>query len=176
MKRLFLAIAFAALSVTGFAQSADEPASKDDMLVYLRTMHSHDMLQKVMQVQVQSMRQLFHDMLEKEGKLPADFDSRFNQVMGDLVKNMPMDELIEAMIPAYQKHFTKGDIEAMNTFYSSPVGQKVLQELPAVVQEGSQAAMPLMSKYLETWKGRMDDEFGGHPSMRPSDRKPATKN
>lgn len=176
MKRLFLAIAFAVLSVTGFAQSADEPASKDDILLYLRTMHSHDMLQTVMQVQVQSMRQLFHDMLEKEGKLPADFDSRFNQVMGDLVKNMPMDELIEAMIPAYQKHFTKGDIEAMNAFYSSPVGQKVLEQLPAVIQEGSQAAMPLMSRYLEEWKTRVDEEFGSKPAKQSSSQKPAVKN
>lgn len=175
MKRLFLAIAFAALSVSGFAQGADEPASKDDIMIYLRTMHSHDMLQRVMQVQAQSSRQLMHDMLESEGKLPADFNARFDQVMGDLVKNMPMDELIEAMIPAYQKHFTKGDIEAMNTFYSSPVGQKVVQELPAVVQEGSQAAMPLMSKYLEKWRDRMDQEFG-NPSKRPSNGKQPVKN
>lgn len=175
MKRLFFAIVFAALSVTGFAQGADEPASKDDILMYLRTMHSHDMLQKVMQVQVQSMRQLFHDMLEKEGKLPADFDSRFNQVMEDLVKNMPMDELIQAMIPAYQKHFTKGDIEAMNTFYSSPVGQKVIEELPAVIQEGSQAAMPLMGKYVQDWRDRIDDEFG-KPSKQPSSGKQPAKN
>ncbi len=40
----------------------------------------------------------------------------------------------------------------MNAFYSSPVGQKVLHELPAVMQEGNQAAMPIMSKYLGEWK------------------------
>jgi hypothetical protein len=80
------------------------------------------------------------------------------KAMDDLVKTMPIDEITEAMIPAYQKHFTKSDIEAMNTFYSSPVGQKVLEELPAVMQEGSQAAMPIMSKYLTEWKTRMEQE------------------
>jgi hypothetical protein len=64
------------------------------------------------------------------------------------------------MIPSYQKHFTKGDLAAMNAFYSSPVGQKVLEELPAVIQEGNQAAMPIMTKYLEEWRGRVEQEFG----------------
>ncbi len=79
--------------------------------------------------------------------------------MDDLVKGMPIDEITQAMIPAYQQHFSKSDIEAMNAFYSSPVGQKVLQQLPAVMQEGSQAAMPIMSKYLGEWKDRMEQEM-----------------
>jgi hypothetical protein len=63
------------------------------------------------------------------------------------------------MIPSYQKHFTRGDIQAMNAFYSSPVGQKVLQELPDVTQEGMQAALPIISKYLSDWKERMEQEM-----------------
>jgi hypothetical protein len=81
------------------------------------------------------------------------------KMMDDLFKNMPIDEITQAMIPAYQKHFTKGDIEAMNAFYSSPVGQKVLEELPAVMQEGMQAAMPIMSAYITESKGRMGQEI-----------------
>jgi len=76
-----------------------------------------------------------------------------------LVKGMPADEIIDAMIPAYQNHFTRSDIQAMNTFYASPVGQKVLEELPSVMQEGMQAAMPIMSKYLTEWKGRMQQDL-----------------
>ena len=76
------------------------------------------------------------------------------------------------MIPAYQQHFTKGDIEAMNTFYSSPVGQKVLQQLPAVMQEGSKAAMPIVSKYLGEWKDRLEQEM--KETDNPSPKKPVT--
>ena len=28
--------------------------------------------------------------------------------MDDMLKNMPLDEMMQATIPAYQKHFTKG--------------------------------------------------------------------
>jgi hypothetical protein len=151
------------LAVSGpvLAQSADsEPPSRDDVILYLRTMRSHDMLQRTMEVQAASTQQLFHDMLVKEnGSVPADFDTHFKKAMDDLIKGMPADEIVQAMIPAYQNHFTKAEIEAMNTFYSSPLGQKVLEELPAVIREGSQAAMPIMSKYLEDWKDRMQTEF-----------------
>jgi hypothetical protein len=160
MKRLLIAFVCLAFSLPCFAQNANEPASKDDILLYLRTMHSHDLMQKMIAVQFQSMRELLHDQLLKDkGSVPADFDSRMTKMMDELAKDMPLDEITQAMIPAYQKHFTHGDIEAMNTFYASPVGQKVLQELPAVMQEGMQAAMPIMSKYLTDWQEKMKNEF-----------------
>lgn len=165
MKRLhavlaLLAIAAACFAIPCFAQNSDEPASKDDIILYLQTMHSHDLMQKTMEVQVGAMEQLFRDQIQKEkGTVPPEFDTFFKKSMNDLIKGMPVDQITEAMIPAYQNHFTKGDITAMNTFYSSPVGQKVLAELPEVMREGSQAAMPLLSKYLSDWKESMEKEM-----------------
>ena len=178
MKRLVIALACLVLSVPSFAQTADEPASKDDVLLYLRTMHSHDMFQRIMEVQSQNMQQLFRDQLVKEkGSVPAEFDVHFKKAMDDLIKGMPIDEITQAMIPAYQQHFTKSDIEAMNAFYSSPVGQKVLQQLPVVMQEGSQAAMPIVSKYLTEWKDRMQKEMKElEKDSSPSPSAPASKN
>jgi uncharacterized protein len=160
MKRLLIAFACIALSLPCIAQNAGEPASKDDVILLLRTMQSHDMMQRTVAVQFESMRVLLRDQLMKEkGSVPADFDVRIHKVMDSLAKDMPYDEILQAMIPAYQKHFNHGDIEAMNAFYSSPVGQKVLQELPAVMQEGMREAMPIMSKYLSDWQDRMKHEF-----------------
>ena len=160
MKRSLLGFVCLLLLTPAFAQSGDEAPSRDDVMAYLRTMHSHDMVLKVMQVQVESMRQLFRGIILKEkGKVPANFDTVFGTAMDDLIKGMPTDEIAQAMIPAYQKHFTKSDIEAMNAFYSSPVGQKVLQELPAVIQEGNQTAMPILSKYLAEWQDRMKQQL-----------------
>lgn len=160
MKRVLIVLACLALSAPLLAQNADEPASRDDVILYLRTMHTHDLMQRVMVVQSQTMQQLFHDQILKEkGKLPANFDAQFKKAMDDLLENMPMDDIVQATIPAYQKHFTHGDIEAMNAFYSSPVGQKVLEQLPVVMQEGMQAAMPIMSKYLSDWQEKVKREF-----------------
>lgn len=159
MKVWLLATLCLALTAPALAQSSDEPASRDDVILYLRTMHSHDMMARLLEVQSRSVHDMLRDQVMKEkGSVPADFDTKMAKGLDALLKGMPMDEIIQAMIPAYQNHFTKGDIEAMTAFYASPVGQKVLQELPAVMQEGMKEAMPIMSKYLSEWKERMDQE------------------
>jgi hypothetical protein len=66
-----------------------------------------------------------------------------------MTKELPFDEMMQSMVPAYQKHFTKGDMDALIAFYSTPTGQKVLQELPAVMGEGMEAMMPIMRKSVE---------------------------
>jgi uncharacterized protein len=142
------------------AQTTDSnPATRDDVILYLQTMHSNDMIHKVMEVMSASTLQSMHDEFVKQKGLPADFDARMRKWIDDLMRNMPVDEMEQAMIPAYQKHFTHGDIEAMNAFYSSPVGQKVLHELPDVMQEGMQAMRPALNKYVEDWKRRMMEDF-----------------
>jgi hypothetical protein len=161
MRAVLIATLCLALSAPLMAQTSDnEPATRDDVILYLRTMHSHDMLQRTLEVQSQSMQRLFKDQtLRNKTAVPPDFDARMKKMMEDYVKNMPMDEITQAMIPTYQKHFTRGDMQAMNAFYSSPVGQKVIEELPAVLQEGMQAATPILSQYLSEFKDRMQEEL-----------------
>jgi hypothetical protein len=105
------------------------------------------------------MHQMAHqEYLKDKDKLPAGFEEQQNKMMDDMFKNMPWDEMIEAIEPAYQKHFTKGDIDSLVTFYSSPVGQKVLRELPAVMSDAMQSMMPIMQKYLATMKEQIDQQ------------------
>jgi hypothetical protein len=150
-----------ALGAHGMAQTSDsDPATKDDVIVYLRTMRSHDMFQKMMEMQSQSMQKVLYDQVQQDkGQIPADFQAHMKKSVDEMIKGMPADEIIQAMIPSYQKHFTRGDIQAMNAFYSSPVGQKVLQELPEVTQEGMQAALPIITKYMSDWKKRVEQEM-----------------
>jgi uncharacterized protein len=161
MRLFLLATLCLALTAPAIAQNADtDAATKDDVILYLRTMRSHDMMQRTMEVQMQSMLQLMkQQMMQDKGSVPSEFDTLMKKWMADLIKNMPSDEIIDAMIPAYQNHFTRSDIQAMNAFYSSPVGQKVLEQLPGVLQEGMQAAMPVMNKYITEWKGRMQEDI-----------------
>ncbi len=48
------------------------------------------------------------------------------------------DDILNRMVPVYQRHFTSADIQGLLTFYRSPLGQKVLREMPATMQEGMQ--------------------------------------
>jgi uncharacterized protein len=177
MRPFLLATLCLIISAPVLAQNADDPATKDDVILLFQTMHSHDMLQRVMDVESKTMQQMFRDEMAKQKGTAPDAGTRSAKMMDEFLKDMPMDEMMQAMIPAYQKHFTHGDIEAMNAFYSSPVGQKVLEELPVVMQEGMQEMMPLVLKYVDQWKQKMKQEIEN--SNKPStatQKDPAAQN
>ena len=104
----------------------------------------------------QSMHQMFHEQyLKHKDNLPADYESTIASMMDDMFQNMPMDEMMQAMVPAYQKHLTKGDIDNLVAFYSSPTGAKLLREMPSMLAEAMQSMMPVMTKYMETVQQRL---------------------
>jgi hypothetical protein len=161
----FLIAAVAALlcagfSWTGLAQTAaDAPATKEDVERYFQAVHSHDMMLKMMEAMSSPMHQAAHEQCEKDkDKLPADCEARINKLLDGMMKEIPFDEMVEAMVPAYQKHFTKGDMDALIAFYSAPTGQKVLRELPAVTAEGMEAMMPIMRKSVDRMTERAEKE------------------
>jgi hypothetical protein len=56
-------------------------------------------------------------------------------VWNRIEQKMDVHELIEKIIPIYDKYYTLEDLKAVNAFYESPAGQKVLATLPQVMQE-----------------------------------------
>ena len=70
---------------------------------------------------------------------------------------MPIDEMVDAMVPIYQRHLSHEDIEAILAFYSSPVGQKLLREQPAVMQEGMKVGGEIGRRRIETMMQQMDE-------------------
>jgi hypothetical protein len=113
-----------------------------------------------MEAMLKPMDQMFHDQFRKDGKkVPADFEPRFTKMMNDMLTNMPWEEMTQATVPVYQKHFTNGDINNLIAFYSSPTGQKFLHEMPEVTGEGMQAMMPIMLKYMSDAKARMQQQM-----------------
>jgi len=149
------------LGCSSLAQtSADAPASKEDVEKYLQAVHSHEMMKQMVEAMSKPMHQMVHDQFVKDkDKLPADFEARMNKIMDDMMKEMPFDDMMDAMVPAYQKHFTKGDMDALTAFYSAPTGQKILRELPAIMSESMETMMPMMRKSMEQMTGRVQQEI-----------------
>lgn len=163
MKRILLAAAIilAMCGCVGAQQNpADAPATKEDIQRYLQTMHSKEMAEKMMDVMTKPMHQMIHEQyLKDKDKLPADFESRMNKRLDENFKNIPWDEILDAMVPVYQKHLTKGDVDALVAFYSTPTGQKLLKEMPQIVAESMQNAMPLMRKHIDTLNQRVQEDI-----------------
>jgi hypothetical protein len=130
------------------AADPNAPASKEDIQRYLDAMDTPEMMKKMMAAMTQQMHKIVHEQVKKQPNLPADFEAREDKVMDDMFKDFPVQELIDVMIPVYQKHFTKGDVDGLVAFYSSPTGQKVLKEMPAIMSESMQSASGVVQKLM----------------------------
>jgi len=162
MKRIALTVAFClAFAAAGFAQQnpADAPASKEDVEKFLDALHTRDLMKSTMEAMKTQMHQMVHQQLKSQQNLPADFEVRMDKMMDGMIADLPLDELIDAMIPVYQKHFTKGDMDTMVAFYSTPTGQKYVKELPALTTEAMQAASGITQKVMAKMMDRVKEEI-----------------
>jgi hypothetical protein len=162
MKRVAVFV-FLTLGLAGYCRaqqtSADAPASKEDIQKYLEVMHSKDMMAQMAGAMSKPMHQMIHEQyLKNQDKLPPDFEKRLNKVMDDFMATVPWDQMLDNMVPVYQKHLTKGDVDALTAFYSTPTGQKILKELPQITAEAMQNIMPLMQKSMESMNQRLQQE------------------
>jgi hypothetical protein len=150
-KRFLLISLLLGLSMPNlFAQTSDAPATREDILKLFDTMKIHQQMRLVMDSVVKQQRAMIHDALKKREPLITEQDmARIDQFAADTVKDMPIEDLLNDMIPVYQKHLSRSDVDAMNTFYSSPTGQKLLHEMPAMTAESMQAAGPHMQAMME---------------------------
>src|SRR5579863_1492609 len=156
MKRSFVLLAIAVLFATAaFAQQAtsssgDDPASKEDIQKLFEVMQIHQQMRQVMDAMMKQQTAMIDETLKKRyPQTSADKIARANRMIVETVKDMPMDAMLDDMIPIYQRHFTKTDIDAMSTFYASPTGQKMMREMPVLTSESMQASYARMQKQID---------------------------
>jgi len=160
------------LTAAALAQQADTPATKDDILKLFRVMDTQDQMRQVMQQVIGQMADMNREVLKKRPSGVTEDDlAQMDREFKEVAKTYPVDQLMEDMVPVYQKHLTKADVDAMIAFYSSPTGKKLLREMPAMTSEGIQAAYPRMQKNLDAIMKRMDEKPPGAPNQRPDSSK-----
>src|SRR5882672_2446089 len=177
---LATAILCLVLCATGFAQQTDNtPATKEDVQKYFDVMQSRDLINKMMEAMLKPMHQMVHEQYMKDkDKLPEDFEAHENRQIDDMMSKMPWDEMVQAEMPAFQKHLTKGDIDSIVAFYSSPTGQKFLKEMPEIMAESMQSMMPIMRRYIDRMNERVQEETAEllKQSQKKGTDAPVTKN
>jgi len=178
----FLAVILFAISTLLAQQPApsDTPASKEEVEKLFEVMQVHQQMRQVMDAMMKQQTAMIHETLKKRyPQTSADRIARADQLIAETMKDMPMDAMLDDMIPIYQKHFSKTDIDAMTTFYGSPTGQKMMQEMPALTTEAMQASYARMQKQMDAMMQRAEQivkEDEEKPKTTPAPPPPQQKN
>ena len=126
MKQVFLTILVLAFTIsTALGSEPARPAiAKEKVEEIQKTLRLVGM-EKMM---VQMKTQMFTMFREKIKDVPEEYWKRAET-------KFDMAELLQLIIPLYDKYYTIEDLKALNAFYESAVGQKVLSTLPQITQE-----------------------------------------
>lgn len=110
-------------------------------------------VQKQMQSVLTSMASNMAEMMPHGGELSekqkADMSKLQAALFGKMMSPEFMQSYFEMLVPVYQQHFTKTDVDQIIAFYSSPAGQKFVNEQPLIIQEIFPKVMPMMQQHMQ---------------------------
>ena len=139
-------------------------------------MHIRDQMRLVMDSVAKQQREMIREGLKKRAPQMTEQDlARLDQFTSDVLKDFPVDGMLDDMIPVYQKHLNKADVDAMNAFYQSPTGQKMLREMPAMTAESMQASSPRIQAMMDKVMERAEQLAREERNKKTQTEQPATK-
>jgi hypothetical protein len=151
-----VAEAAAQAKAKSLALSPDAP-THDQVMTMLNLLRIRNTLSLFMDGMKKAMQESGEQSLRE--RVPNPTPAQLEAVRGmveDAMGDIPLDEMIEAMVPIYQRHLTKYDLDEIIRFYSSPVGQKLLHEQPQMLQEGMQAGIQVQQKRAAQIREKID--------------------
>jgi hypothetical protein len=171
------------VSVSAFSQqspAADAAPSKAEVRRFLELMQVRArMVQMVAGMKEQGRRGAEAALRAKISDPTPEQLARATKIGDDVFQDFPIDEMVDAVVPIYQRHLTKSDLDAVIAFYSSPAGQKLLKESPAMMAEAMKAGGDIMLKRLPDMNQRIESRVGemvnGEQSSRDQKSSPVPK-
>jgi hypothetical protein len=155
--RCLLLVLLLSTSIPRLVAQSDAPSSRDDIMKLFAVMKVHDQTRLVMESVATQQRAMMHDGLRRRYPQITDAEiARLDQATLDIMRDVSVDDILNDMIPIYQKHLSKKDVDAMSAFYASDTGQKLLREMPAMTTESMRATAPRMQAIMEKVMDRIE--------------------
>jgi hypothetical protein len=133
-------------------------ATREQVMAFLELTQARRNMVAVMDNMKQIMRQSAEESFRE--KVPNPTPKQLEALRGlfdDI--DVPLDEMINAIVPIYQRHFTTADLDELIRFYSSPVGQKLLHEQPQLLQESMRAGAAIQQKRMDEIKAKIRERI-----------------
>lgn len=78
------------------------------------------------------------------------------KTLEEIRKEVNPNELVELVLPVYDKYFTQDEIREIIKFYESPVGKKTIQNMPSLMREAMEVGQRWGMSLAERVQKRMD--------------------
>jgi len=128
-----IAIFSLALSLPLFGQdaaSAVDQSTRDEVVRFMELLQVRSRMTMMLDSMRVQQRRLAEQSLktEKPNATPQEIqrtDRVVDTALNSVLSDQTIDQMINALVPIYQRHFSKADLDGILAFYTSPVGQKL---------------------------------------------------
>jgi len=149
LRYLLVACVLLVSSLRPLAQD-EVPPTQEEVLNLFSLMNVEQQVASVMESIAKQQRAIIHDNLKRQNPNVSRRDLvLLDKFTADILNELPVQGMLEDMVPVYQKHLNKSDVAALSAFYSSPAGQKLVHEMPAMTTESMQAASPRIQAFMD---------------------------
>jgi len=88
----------------------------------------------------------------------TNIDSKIWDELEAEFSNSSMNDLVDMLIPVYSKYLSQSDIEAMITFYQSPIGEKFAKSTPMIMKESMQVGQQWGMKISQEFTRKLEEK------------------
>lgn len=154
MKRLVVAAVVVFCSfLPAWCQQGADAATREDVEQMLQVTGSREMMQQVWAgitqqaatIAADNFRHQHPDATPLQQEKAAEAAA---EMMKSTLHILSIDEIIQALIPVYQRHLSHSDMQTIIEFYSSPTGQKMVKEMPQMMTESIRASTAILQKHM----------------------------
>jgi len=154
--------------------------SREDVLQLFEVLQIKKLTETTMQAAREQATAVAEQMLREEIPDPTPEQQKLSQgvmqgITDDVLSAFPIDEMLSAMVPVYQRHLTRSDLQAILPFYQSVVGQKLLREQPEMVQESMQAMVPIQQRMMEDLMRKIKERVQRSLEPKPAEKQKNSK-
>lgn len=126
-----------------------DAASAEQLRKLFEVIGVEKQMQSLMKTMAANMQQMLPSAEELSEKQKAEMTKLQTELFSKMMSPEFINTYLDMMVPVYQLHFTRSDADQIITFYSSPAGQKFVNEQPLIIQEVFPKVMPMMQQHMQ---------------------------
>lgn len=155
MRRLAFVLAFAAAVATAPVQAQSVPpealAAARELVA---AMKMTDQIKTVFPIMMQNLKPIITQNRPEVGK---DYDAIMPMMIERALART--NELVDLMAATYARNFSVAELRDIAAFYRTPTGQKLLEKMPAVMQQAMTAGQQFAQTVVNDMQQRIIEEL-----------------
>lgn len=164
MRRIAMGVVL--LFTVGTFARADDASHRQAALRLLEVSQARGVLDQMLDSMDTVIEQQFEALdLSEEGREAV--EQRRSEMHAWLTEALDWESMSEFLVATYVELFTESELEELGDFYASPLGQKMIQTMPAIMQRSMQwgamrvqQVMPELERRMQTMSSELEEEYG----------------